>query len=123
MGFPDIHAFPKKIIAANTDTQIFTAPWRVRRRYFMKSMVLTNEDLTNDALVKFYDDDLSSGTPPIRGNSASDATAAPLLEFWVKAKTTLILDEKSIPREYFCSGMVGNSSVANVVVMPTIQED
>jgi hypothetical protein len=117
MGFADIKSITWKITSSNTPTQIFLAPWRAQRRYFLNKLLITNEGAA--AIVKFYDDDLLNGTPPLRG----DAVNAPLLEIYVPANSTFILDEKSCPKEFFISGMVGVSTIANVVVTAEFQED
>jgi hypothetical protein len=117
MGFADIKSITTKITSANTPTQIFTSPWRAQRRYFVKKMILTNEGTAS--VVKFYDDDLANATPPIRG----DAANSPLLEFNVGANSTLSLSDLQLPFEFFISGMVGSSSIANMVVTVEIQED
>lgn len=117
MGFANIKALSAKITTPNSNTQIFFSPWRAQRRYFTRKLIITNEGAA--AIVKFFDDDLSNVTPPNRG----DAANLPLLEFQVPANSTLILDERSCPREFFISGMVAQSSIANVVVMVEIQED
>jgi hypothetical protein len=117
MGFADIKSITWKILASNTPTQIFWAPWRAQRRYFLNKLLITNEGAAT--IVKFYDDDLSNGTPPIRG----DGVNSPLLEISVPANSTFVLDEKSCPKEFFISGMVGISTVSVVVVTAEFQED
>lgn len=117
MGYADTKSFTAKITAANTDTQIITAPWRAQRRYFVNKIMITNEGAA--AIVKLYDDDLLNATPPVRGNSS----AAPLLEFYVPTNSTMFVDDKSCPKEFFISGIVGNSTIANVVVTVEIKED
>jgi hypothetical protein len=119
MGFADTKAIATKITSATTDTQIFTSPWRAQRKYYLHKLILTNEQLSTVATVKFYDKDGAAGAPPVRGDNAN----APLLEFIVPALTTLSLSELQCPREFFISGCVANSSVANVVVMVEINED
>ncbi len=118
MGHADRKAIAKKITNATTDTQIFTAPWRIRRRYFVKKLILSNEN-AGVATVKFFDKDTASATPPVRGDNAN----APLLEFIVPIGTTITLEEVELPCEFFGSGMVANSSVNNVVVMVEVEED
>lgn len=118
MGHADRKAISKKITNATTDTQIFTAPWRIRRRYFIKKLILTNENAAI-AIVKFFDKDTASATPPVRGDNAN----APLLEFIVPVTTTITLEDVEMPCEWFGSGLVANSSVNNVVVMCEVEED
>jgi len=118
MGSQDTKAFSAKISATNTDTQIFIAPWRARRRYFLTGLIITNEG-ASAATVKFYDKDANSTTPLTRGDNAS----LPLLEFIVPATNTLFLNDQQIPKEFFQAGMMGNSNVANVVVMAEVQDD
>jgi hypothetical protein len=117
MGYADTKSWTTKIVAANTDTQILIAPWRAQRRYFVNKIIITNEGAA--AIVKLYDDDLSNATPPVRGNSGS----APLLEFYVPTNTSLLVDERQCPKEFFISGIVGNSTIANVVVTIEYKED
>ena len=123
MGHAKQKSFTTKIFNSNADTQIVTAPWRVGRRYFVKKMTLTNESASTAAKVVFYDKDTNNATPPVRGNSATDGTAAPLLEYYVPLSTSLVIDDKEMMNEYFASGIVGNSTVANVVVMVQVEED
>jgi hypothetical protein len=117
MGYADTKSFTTKIVTPNTDTQIIFAPWRAQRRYFVNKIVITNEGAA--AIVKLYDDDLSNATPPVRGNSGS----APLLEFYVPTNTTIFVDERMCPKEFFISGIVGNSTIANVVITIEVKED
>lgn len=119
MGFADIKSYSNKIVAASTDTQIFTAPWRAQRKYYCRKIIITNEQLTNAATVKFYDKDGASGTPPVRGDNNNN----PLIEVIVPALTTLALDELTCPREFFISGCMGWSNQANVVTTFELKED
>ena len=120
---PNVKSFTNKITAATTNTQIFTSPWRIRKRYVVKKLILTNENAAQ-AVVKFFDDDLSDATTPARG----DNTNAPLLEVCVPIQSTtnsgmLILTEEQLPREFYQGGMVGYSSVNNVVVHVEVEEE
>ena len=117
MGQPDINVYSVKITSANTDTQIFKSPWLVNRSYIIQQITLTNEGTAT--VVKFYDDDLSSPVPPTLGNSG----AGPLLEYNVGANATLVIDRKMCPHKRFISGMVGNSSIANLHVVVEVKED
>jgi hypothetical protein len=119
MGHADIKSFTTKITASGTDTQIVYAPWRTGRRYFVKKMSITNESTSTLSILKLYDKDLSNATPPIRGDSSNN----PLLEYIIPQSTTLVIDDKEMINEYFASGIVGNSSVANIVVMVQVEED
>ena len=118
MGYQNRKSVSKKITNATTETQIFTAPWRERRRYFIKKLVLTNEN-AGAATVQFIDKDTASPTPPVRGTT----NTAPLLEFIVPIGVTVTLPESELPCEFFLSGMVAYSSVNNVVVMVEVEED
>lgn len=123
MGLQDITVITKKITAATTDTQIALAPYRARRRYILRKLIICNENAAQ-AVVKLFDDDLNDTTTPARG----DHTNAPLLEVCVPiqsttASGTLILDANSCPRIWFQGGVVGYSSVNNVVVTVELQED
>lgn len=117
MGNANIKSFTTKVTSANTDTQIFKAPWLAYRRYIINKLIITNEGAAT--VVKFYDKDLSNVTPVVRGDSVN----APLLEFNVGANTTLFLDERTAPKEFFQAGMVANSSIANQVITVEITED
>ena len=118
MGYPARKSVTKKITSATTDTQIFTAPWRVPKRYFITKLVLTNENAGANT-IKFYDKDTASATPPVRGDNAN----APLLEYIVPATTTITLTEEELPCEFFGAGMVGYASVNNIVVQVEVRED
>lgn len=117
MGNANIKSFTTKITSANTDTQIFTAPWRSYRRYIINKIIITNEGAAT--VIKFYDKDTANVTPVVRGDNAN----APLLEFNVAANTTVYLDERTAPKEFFQAGMVGNSTIANQVVTVEVKED
>lgn len=119
MGYADRKAISKKITNATTETQVFTSPWRNRRRYFIRKLVLTNESASTVAIVQFIDKDTASATPPVRGVT----NTAPLLEFIVPFSGTITLEEKELPCEFFGSGMVVYSSLNNVIVMCEIEED
>jgi len=119
MGNANIKSYTTKITSSNTDTQIFTSPWRAQRRFIANKIVIANEQAATAAIVKFYDKDLANGTPPVRGDNGT----FPLLEFIVPATATAYIDERMCPREFFISGCVGYSSVNNVVVTFEIKED
>ena|SRR6478752_3444861 len=119
MGHADRKAISKKITNATTETQIFTAPWRIRRRYFIKKLIISNEQATNVAVVQFIDKDTASATPPVRGAT----NTAPLLEILAPAKGTITFEEAELPCEFFGSGMVAYSDFNNVVVMVEVEED
>lgn len=114
----NINSYTAKITAATTNTQIFVAPWRIRKRYVLKKLILANEN-AGAATVRFYDDDLNDATTPARGDNAN----APLLEFILAAGTTMTLKNDDLPFTFFQGGCVGYSSVNNVVVMAEIEED
>src|SRR5207245_11175677 len=100
MGYADRKAISKKITNATTETQVFTSPWRNRRRYFIRKLVLTNENAAL-ATVQFIDKDTASATPPVRGVT----NTAPLLEFIVPVTGTITLEQGELPCEFFDSGM------------------
>lgn len=118
MGYANINSYTAKITAATTNTQILIAPWRIRKRYILRKLILSNEN-AGAATVRFFDDDLNDATTPVRGDNAN----APLLEFILGAGTTLVLNRDQLPFTYFQGGMVGHSSVNNVVVSAEIEED
>ena len=118
MGHANINSYTAKITAATTNTQILIAPWRIRKRYILRKLILSNEN-AGAATVRFFDDDLNDATTPARGDNAN----APLLEFIVAAGTTTMVSTTTLPFTYFQGGMVGHSSVNNVVVTAEIEED
>lgn len=117
MGQANINVYTTKLTTPNTDTQIFRSPWLITRRYILERMTLTNEGTA--CIVKFYDKDISSGVPPVSGDSVN----APLLEYNVGANSTLIIDELMCLKKPFVAGMVGNTNIANLIVMVQIRED
>lgn len=123
IGKPNTKSFTTKVTAATTATQIFTSPWRLRKRYVVKKLLIANENAAENT-IKFYDDDIADATTPARG----DSTNAPLLQVTVPIRSTtnsgmLILEEKDLPREFYQGGLVAYASVANAVVMVEVEEE
>lgn len=108
MGKPDTIPFRGKVVAAATDTQIFVAPWRERRRYILKKLTITDASAAA-SLVTFFDDDSndSSNTAPQRGNNSTD----PVYAVNVAASTTVTLTGDQLPFTFFQGGMVARIPV------------
>jgi len=118
MGFQKTKTFAARIADNTTDTQIFTSPWRIRRRYIPVKMTLTNESATI-SLIKFFDDDLADSTVSARG----DHSLAPLMEIYVPPTTTVYLTDKELCNEYYQSGMVGYATQTDVAIQIEVLED
>ena len=118
MGKPTNKSFSTRISSTTTDTQIFTSPWRIRKRYIIEKMVISNESASTN-LVKFFDDDLSDATSPSRG----DHTNAPLIEIYVPPTTTLFLTKDDLPFEFYQGGLVGYGSASPAQIVVEVRED
>lgn len=96
---------------ANTDTQVATAP---HPNPAAGKITLVKVHLSNAgaaAVVVFYDKDLSSGTPTVRGS-----VSAPLYRFNVPANSDVIVGNQQLIRDFFQAGIVAQSTIAAMFV-------
>jgi hypothetical protein len=104
------------ITAANTNTQLFLVPWvpPAIKQGVLEMLVISNQQAVNEAIVKIWDQDItSSGTvPPARG-----AVATPLIPpINVPAGTQVWLGIGSCPNIKILAGLTAQSTQDTVTI-------
>lgn len=72
------------VAANNTDTQVFIVPWFTANKVgILEKLVISNQHASTEAIVKFFDEDITtSGTSGTNKPSARGTAAAPIMP-WI----------------------------------------